>query len=135
MLSAVGVLTGHTPAELAGIVANFRPDEVAVVDHHHGRAVGWVMAIHAERTNLWFVAAIEDAGAAARLRDGAVSVSLEMSGRGVQVRHDERGIVMPVILPSSYRGVLGPGWTLQCIALLPDNDRPAAPGSCIWARQ
>lgn len=134
-LWAKGVLRGNTPTEVADIVRNFEPDTVPVLDHHHGDPIGWVRAVQGDGTDLWYTARIAVGGdAECRLRRGPVAVSLEMLGRNVYHRRDERGIILPPSLRSPhFRGRYGEGYTLDAIAILPPFDRPGGKGSCMWA--
>jgi hypothetical protein len=132
----VGVLRDNSPTEAADIVAHFRPDEVAIVDHHHGLPVGWVAAILPDGSDIWLTGTVDDAGMAARLARGPVGVSLEAEGRGVVPMSAERGHTLPVILPTPYRGTIAAhGWTLIAIACLRDDDPPGAPGSAVWSAE
>jgi hypothetical protein len=137
MTAAHGVLRDNGSAEVADIAAHFRPDEVPLIDHHWSSVpVGWVRAILPEGSDIWFVATVDDAGMADRLHRGPVGVSLEMEGRGVVPLPSERGHILPVILPTAYRGTIAErGWTLVGIACLRDDDPPGAPGSALWSAE
>ncbi len=127
MIRVVGVLRANSATEIMGILTNFRPDEVPVLDRHWGRAIGWVRSLTADRSDIWFLALLDD-DAAARLPS---AISSEMAALGVPIRPDEPGLVLPFALPTRYRGSLGPGYTLEAVALIGDG-RPAAPGSEAW---
>jgi hypothetical protein len=133
---AKGVLRDNTPGEVLDIVRHFRPDEVPVLDHHHGEAVGWLRAVRGYGSDIWFTARIEPGDISRRLARGPVSVSLDMTGRNVRLRPDERGIRLPgdLLGVGSFRGrVAAQGYTLTAVAVLPDFDRPGARGSVLWA--
>jgi hypothetical protein len=125
---ARGCLRDNTPPEVAGIVANFRRDVVPLTDGHWGRTVGWLRAVQADGLVIWFTALVGDASMADRVRRGPVSISLEIEGRGVLPRPDERGFRFGWT-SRDFRGSVGPGWTLTAVAVLRDSDRPGAVGS------
>lgn len=134
MTAALGVLTGIPPAQQAGFLGHFAPAEVAILDGHDGKTIGWVGAVMAESRNVWFQARLFDADTIARLRRGPVAVSVEAEGRSV-APSPNAGSSSPN-LPRSmpyYWGTRGrPGWTLVGIAVLRAWERPARPGSALW---
>jgi hypothetical protein len=133
-----GVMTNHSPEQVASIVSNFSAGTVPVLGHHHApEAAGWLRSLAADGANLWFLAELTDASLAERVRLGAVSISIEMVAQDWRMlRPDEPGIVLSVSTigwPDTFRGSYGPGWTMTGVAALRPGDRPGAKGSCMFA--
>jgi hypothetical protein len=141
VIRVVGVLGGNTPEQVATAPTNLGPGAVPLIDGHGGSPLGWLDAMTAHGSDLWFVGRVDDLFTAQRLRRGPVAVSAEMQSRGVLPLPGpmDGGTVVfysvddPVPPSPWFRGTIGHGWTVTAVALLLQGETPARPGSAAWA--